>query len=106
MSGTQFQKAKEDAAAIMREKQRKGMFRNLVVEIILTLLFRSRREKASRSSSREKEITPMRPSQYTSPSPCPIRNPDLIGNILPWYISGYTAVSEIILELDTAMLAE
>lgn len=24
MSGTQFQKAKEDAAAIMREKQRKG----------------------------------------------------------------------------------
>lgn len=26
MSGTQFQKAKEDAAAIMREKQRKGMY--------------------------------------------------------------------------------
>ena len=26
MSGTQFQKAKEDAAAIMREKQKKGMY--------------------------------------------------------------------------------
>ncbi|KAI2787631.1 hypothetical protein POX_f08004 [Penicillium oxalicum] len=25
MSGTEFQRAKEDAAAIMREKQRKGM---------------------------------------------------------------------------------
>lgn len=28
MSGTQFQKAKEDAATIMREKQRKGTFPN------------------------------------------------------------------------------
>jgi hypothetical protein len=33
MSGTQFQKSKEDAAAIMREKQRKGRFRNLVEKI-------------------------------------------------------------------------
>jgi hypothetical protein len=28
MSGTQYQKAKEDAAAIMREKQKKGMWQS------------------------------------------------------------------------------
>ena len=31
MSGTEYQKTKEDAAAIMREKQRKGEFRNSTV---------------------------------------------------------------------------
>lgn len=32
MSGTQYQKAKEDAATIMREKQKKGEFATTQIE--------------------------------------------------------------------------
>jgi len=38
MSGTEFQRAKEDAAAIMREKQRKGGFAiRLLKPLMLTV---------------------------------------------------------------------
>ena len=72
MSGSQFQRAKEDAAAIMREKQRLGMSSPLAPATLtltlslalspgalLTCLVYSRR--ATRGRSGEKEIASQRP---------------------------------------------